>query len=76
MISIKIYCISELVYYEKQFFHIALSSSKRQNFYHRHRRDYHFCGRGNVNEHRRRSYFRYYCRRNAKQERIGSHERI
>ena len=29
MISIKIYCISELVYYEKQFFHIALSSSKR-----------------------------------------------
>ena len=27
MISIKIYCISELAYYEKQFFHIALSSS-------------------------------------------------
>ena len=50
MISIKIYCISELVYYERQFFHIALNSSKRLNSYHRNRRDYYFCGSGNTDE--------------------------
>ena len=39
-----------MVYYEKQFFSHSVNSSKRLNFYHRHRRDYYFCRRGNTDE--------------------------